>query len=196
MKKNISSLEINWEGPFRWARNNIGKSDLPDYPGIYLWTIEYSLGGYIVYAAGITRRTIKKRFHEHTLNILNGIYTLFDLEKMKQGQRKEIWHGFWMGKRSPDKEKEFERRRLELEELAHQHLDTFRVFTAEVPTEGRILERLEAAVMENTYNLPKPLSEIPDRGMQLSPRRETESPIIINYTYKEKLHGMPDRMII
>ena len=193
---NNMKLEITWEGPFKWPRSKANNSEFPIYPGIYLWTVEYAHGGYIVFAAGITRRTIKKRFQEHTLNFLSGVYTLFDLEKMKQGQRKEIWHGFWMGKRSPDKEKEFERRRLELEDLANQHLDTFKVFSAAVTVEGRILERLEAAVMENLINLPKPLSEIPDRGMQLSPRWDSESQIEVKNASSEVLHGIPERMTI
>jgi len=196
MTKNIISLDINWEGPFRWPRNVVEDANFPDYPGIYLWTIEYIHGGYIIYAAGITRRTIHKRFQEHTHNIRNGIYTLFDLEAMKQGQRKEIWHGFWMGKRSPKKEKEFELRRLELEELANHHLDTIIVFTAEVSVEDRILERLEASVMENLYNLPKPLSEIPDRGMQLSPRWDSESPIDVKNASSEVLQVTPKMFLI
>jgi hypothetical protein len=190
------TLEIIWEGPFDWPSNESENLDFPTYPGIYLWTVDYYLGGYIIYAAGITRRPIEMRFQEHTRNIFRGVYTLFDLEALKHGHRKEIWHGLWMGKRPPKKEEEFERRKSELENVARKHLRTYRIFTAKVPVDDRVLERLEAAIMNNLYEQPNLFSKIPDRGMYLSPRWDTESPIAIKNECKVELHGITEHMSI
>ena len=189
-------IEINWIGPFRWPGFENGSTSFPDFPGIYLWTAEYVHGGYLIYAAGITRRPMKKRFREHTHAYLNGIYTLFDVDAMKQGIRKEIWHGFWTKKRSEEKQREYERRKSELEAVAQTQLATFRVFTAMVDTKPRFLERLEAAIMNSLYNQPAPFSGIPDRGMMLAPCWQSETPIFIQNYSSAVLHGLPERMVI
>jgi len=152
-------IEINWTGPFRWPGIENGSNSLSNFPGIYLWTVEYLHGGYLIYAAGITRRPMKKRFREHTHAYLNGIYTLFDMEAMKQGIRTEIWHGFWTKKRAEEKQREHERRKTE-------------------------------------YDQPPPFSGIPDRGMMLASRWQSEMPIFIRNNSSTVLHGLPERMVI
>jgi len=47
-------MEVDWTGPFRWPR--IGEPSVRFFgtSGVYLWTVEYHQGGYLIYAAGIT----------------------------------------------------------------------------------------------------------------------------------------------
>lgn len=179
-------MELRWTGPHKWPTTD---SPLPDWHGIYLWTFPYD-SGFIVYAAGITRRALTKRFREHTRCYLNGIYTLFDVTALSNGIRTERWHGFWSKKRPPEKEAEYEHRREELELIAREQMAACRIFAAEFTTERRLLERLEASIMDQLYNAPKPFCDIPDRGMMLAPRWRSETPITIVSQAPVVLHGI------
>ncbi|MEZ6088509.1 MAG: hypothetical protein R3C05_10880 [Pirellulaceae bacterium] len=61
-----------------------------------------------------------------------------------------------------DKEAEYECRRKELEAIAHDQMAACRIFAAELTTERRQLKRLEASIMDQLYNAPKPFCDIPD----------------------------------
>ena len=65
-------LELRWEGPFGWPGldpvellTSLADSPVASSSGVYLWTVEY-LDGFLIYAAGITRRPFVRRFREHT----------------------------------------------------------------------------------------------------------------------------------
>jgi hypothetical protein len=61
---------------------------------------------------------------------------------------------------------------------------------ANVETSGRVLERPEAAIMNQLYHEASPLCDVLDRGMMLAPRRETEEPITVWNDCGSKLHGL------
>jgi hypothetical protein len=189
-------IEVNWTGPFGWPGIGEISVPFPETSGAYLWTVEYHHGGYLIYAAGITRRPMKERFREHTRAYLDGVYTLFDLDALRRGIRSEVWHGFWMRKLSPEKPQEYDRRRLELNAAAQAQLATFRIFVAAVDPLPRLLERLEAGIMNCLYTQAPPLSEIPDRGMMLAPRWATEAPLTIRNNTQVVLYGLPEIMLI
>ncbi len=145
-----------------------------------------------MYAAGITRRPMPERFREHTREYRNGIYNVLDIVAMKAGFRKQVWHGFWMTKkRSREKLAEYNERQTEIQKAVNKQLAGFRIFVANIGTKPRILERLEAAIMENLYKQPMPLCDIPDRGMMLAPRWESETPIFVKNNCSVSLFGFP-----
>lgn len=76
----------------------------------------------LIYAAGITRRPFIKRFREHTRAYLNGVYTVFDVPSLKKGIRKEIWHGFWFGKKSVEQQIEYNNHYDEIYRAANELL--------------------------------------------------------------------------
>ena len=180
-------MELHWKGPYKWPCND---APLPNWPGVYLWTFPFD-SGYIVYAAGITRRPLNKRFREHTRCYLNGTYTLFDVNDLSAGIRTELWHGFWTKKRAPVKLTEYDFRQNELAQFARNQMSACRIFAAEFTTERRMLERLEAYIMHQLYDAPKPFCDIPDRGMMLAPRWKSEAPIRIVSHAQALLHGIP-----
>ena len=188
------SIEVEWQGPFSWPsyEDRNGLKPIPRLPGVYLQTFEYE-AGYIIYAAGITRRPIPERFNEHTRNYLSGDYTILDVEAAQQGIRKEIWHGWGYAR---EHRSEFEKRKDEIVEAARRQLVDFRIFIANLGIEPRIHERLEASVMNNLYSQPSPFCDIPDRGMQLAPRRDSEEPIVIENICADVLHWLPIRLKI
>lgn len=184
-------IDVEWLGPYGWPKLEGDLPSIPEVPAVYLLTIEYQ-NGYLIYAAGITRRPMPKRFREHTREYMNWIYNVLDIMAMKAGFRKEVWHGFWMMKKRPRKKQvDYKNRQLQIQEAVRKQLTGFRIFAADIGTKPRILERLEAAIMENLYKQPMPLCDIPDRGMMLAPRRKSEIPIIVKNECSVLLHGLP-----
>ena len=52
------------------------------------------------------------------------------MTSLKRGVREELWHGFWMRRRTAEKQSEYERRRDELRAAAELQLSSYRVFVA------------------------------------------------------------------
>lgn len=182
-------MQIEWDGPYSWTKfereNHL--ASIPDYPGVYLWTVEYQ-EGYLIYAAGLTRRSIPIRFREHTRKYMNGDYNVLDIDAMQKGIREEIWHGWgW----TSEKRTEFEKRKSSIQDSIRKQLAGFRVFVTDVGIQPRILERLEASIMNNLYQQPAPFCDIPDKGMMLAPRWDSEPPIIVKNSCPANLYGLP-----
>ena len=182
-------IQANWTGPYAWPTfENINKLNaIPDSSGVYLWTFEYK-AGYLIYAAGVTRRSFKERFREHTQKYMNGEYNVLDIVSVQKGIRKEIWHGWGYAQKHRD---EFKEKRSIIIEAVHKQLMGFRVFVTDIGKKPRILERLEAAIMNTLYKQPPPICNIPDKGMQLAPRWQSEEIISVKNECPKILLGLP-----
>lgn len=194
MDDKVSTVLIEWTGPYSWPgyepENNL--PPIPKQPGIYLMTVEKG-DGYVLYAAGLSRRPIPTRFREHTRKYMSGDYTVLDIGALQQGLRKEIWHGWgW----TEEKRRRFEGLREAILDAARKQLAGFRIFIAQVPDRPRLLERLEAAIMGHLYRQPPPLCNVPDKGMMLAPRWESEEPVTAVNRSAVCLHGLPPKMEI
>ena len=188
------ALQTTWNGPYAWPtfEGQTGLQSIPKLSGLYLQTFEYK-SGYIIYAAGLTRRPVPVRFKEHTQKYMNGEYNVLDINAAQQGIRKEIWHGWGYAKKHRD---EFDERKLEILDAVQKQLKGFRIFVADVGEEPRILERLEASIMENLYSQPSPFCDIPDNGMFLSPRWDSEDPVYIENNCIVTIHGLSTHLEI
>ena len=188
------ALQITWNGPYAWPtfEGQTGLQSIPKLSGLYLQTFEYK-SGYIIYAAGLTRRPVPARFKEHTQKYMNGEYNVLDINAAQQGIRKEIWHGWGYAKEHRD---EFDERKLEILDAVQKQLEGFRIFVGNVGEEPRILERLEASIMENLYRQPSPFCDIPDKGMFLSQRWDSEDPVFIESNCNVNIHGLPSHFEI
>ena len=159
---------------------------------MYLHTVAYK-DGYLICAAGLTRRPIPARLREHTPKFLSGDYTIMDAAALQDGRREEIWHGWgW----SPEKRVDFRKRKDTILDAASKQLAAYRVFVADVDPRPRILERLEGAIWNLLYALPKPFCDIPDRGVMIAQRKESEDPILVRNRCAELLHGLPAELEI
>jgi hypothetical protein len=122
----------------------------------------------------LTRRLFRERFREHTRLYQSGDYTVSDVAQLKSGVRSEIWHGWgW----TVAKRAEFAMRRSEIEEAALRQLAACRVFVTNVDPQGRVPERLEAAIVNSLCAAPAPFCDVPDKGMMLAPKWDSEEPI-------------------
>ena len=191
---NKTTIEVTWCGPYSWltfeSENNL--PPIPQSQGVYLQTFEYE-DGYLIYAAGITRRPVPTRFREHTRMYMNGEYTVLDTDAAQQGIRKEIWHGWDYARKHRE---EFEEQKSIILDGVRKQLTNFRIFVANVEGVPRVHERMEASIMNNLYKQPPPICDFPDRGMQLSPRWGSEEPVIIKSNSSGVLHGIPDLLEI
>lgn len=188
-------VEARWQGPFGWPGLSAGLPAPPNLPGVYLLTVDYRQG-FLIFAAGITRRSIAARLREHTRKYREGVYNVLDAEALRAGKRLLVWQGYWMKPRKPDRVVEFETRKAEVGAAVDAQLEAFRVFVANITVEGRILERLEAAIMEHLYRQMSPFCDVPDRGMMLAPRRQAEAEIEVFNRASVVLHTLPETMLI
>jgi len=141
--------------------------------------------------------SVPPKVQEHTRLYLSGDYTVLDVAldvaQLKNGVRSEIWHGWgW----NAAKRAEFAERRSEIKEAAQRQLVACRVFVTDVALRGRVPERLEAAIMNCLYAAPAPFCDVPDKGMMLAPKWDSEEPICVRNACGSKLHGLPERLSI
>lgn len=190
MSQEITVIQVLWDGPYSWPgfEDDNYLQNIPRVPGIYLQTFEYQQG-YLIYAAGLTRRPVPVRFREHTRHYMNGDYNVLDLTAAQQGIRKEIWHGWGYAREHRD---EFEEQKSKILEAVRRQLAGFCIFVADVGTERRLLERIEASIMNHLSQQPSPYSDVPDKGMMLAPRWNAEPPMLMNSRSKAKLYGLPE----
>lgn len=185
---NIQKEDLIWEGPFSWPgyeeKNKLEK--MPDKEGVYLLTFEFN-DGYLLYAAGVTNST-KTRFSQHTKEYFKGNYTILDVNSAKNGERKEIWHGWNYAKQHHD---EFLNKKNILKGAIEYQLLSFNIFIAEV-NEKRKRERIEASIMLNLYHTKEYWSDLADRGMHLNARYNSEMPILIKNICEYKIYGIPE----
>lgn len=128
---------------------------------------------------------------EHTRSYRFGVYTVFDAASLVCGERKKVWPGFWFKKRTPELERDYLQRAEEISVALDRLLAAYRVFLAPVPPIPRVLKRIEAAIMNRLYAGDGVVSVIPDRGMSLSPRWDTEGAFPVRSTADVTLHGLP-----
>ena len=189
MTDKTMTIEVTWKGPYSWPKfeseNNL--RSIPKKPGVYLQTFKYQ-DGYLIYAAGITRRPIPTRFGEHTRHYMNGEYNVLDITAAQKGVRNEIWHGWGYARKHRE---ELEERKKIILDAVYKQLAGFRIFITDIGIEPRILERIEASIMINLYKKPSPICDIPDKGMQLSPRWDSENLVLIKNNCTACIHGLP-----
>jgi hypothetical protein len=194
MEEKIRAVKVLWQGPFGWPgfENDNKLPSIPKESGVYLQTFEYK-DGYIIYLAGLTRRSTLDRFKEHTRSYMLGKYNVLNVAEIKSGVRKEVWHGWSYARAHQD---EFERREKEIIEAIKMQLRAFRIFTAEIECESRLLERLESGIMRYLYQQASPFCDIPDKGMMLSRRHNQEPEIKIENVSLVVLHCLPQYLEI
>lgn len=194
----VPAIELVWQGPFGWPGvrleadvRDLGDSEFADYSGVYLWTVGYDLG-FLIYAAGITSRPYRVRFREHTRAYRRGIYTVFDASSLTRGQREVVWPGFWFGHRSVSAEREYAEREPAIQAATERLLAVYRLFLAPIEASPRLLQRVEAAIMNSLYLAGGVVGQIPDRGMALAPRWDCEAPVLVRNSCEHLLYGLPE----
>ena len=182
-------LDVSLDRPWGWPLISSELGELPRQSGVYVMTIAIETA-FRPYAVGLTRRPLRKRFHEHRRNFLRGEYNILDLDSARAGVRKLVWKGWgW----TPEKREQFVSQQFEIERLAKVQMSATAVFNLSIPDEGRLYERLEAAIVAEAHlrgNL------LIDHGMYLAPRREYEAPISLDIRNSEAIEGLPATLTV
>lgn len=126
----------------------------------------------------------------------DGFFTIFDVASLREGKREEIWHGHFGKRLSSERLADFEDRREEIVSAAEEQIKGFRIFVGPLPKDRRLLARVESGVMDVLYSAPSPFSDVPDRGMSLSRRWDSEEAIRISNRCEHKLHAFPDQLVV
>jgi len=189
----IKTQVINWEGPYalpKFEKLN-GLPTLPECCGVYLFTCDY-LDSLVLYGIGITMRPFKERIVEHRTNYFKGEYNVLDIDALKRGLRKEIWHGWQY---ASDHQEEYIDRKEEISVATQILLQHIKIFIAKTDNK-RMQERIEGAIAHQLYVSKEPYSDIIDGGMHLKGRYNAEMPILINNVCGHKIYGLPEKIEI
>jgi hypothetical protein len=179
----MKDLQTSIAGPFGWPKFEGELPQLPAVRGVYLQTFEHQ-DGFLPYSVGITSR-MRSRFSEHRRKFVSGDYNILDVDAANLGVRKVVWKGWgW----TPDKRADFEARRSEIVALAQREMLATRIFTMDLGSNKRLLERIEGAMANHFY---KDHDTLFDQGMFLAPRRQAEEPISVVFRCGSLLHGIP-----
>lgn len=188
----MEQMEIPWTGPYGMPTYEGSLPPLPAHPGIYLFTVE-SNTGYLVCSPGLTQRPIRQRMSEHVQNFLKGNYNILDVDALRRSQRVEVWHGWsW----SEEKRTEYARRHAEILAATERQLSAYRIFVTDATDKKRLLERIEASIMQALYALPSPHKDILDENMHFAGRRDDEEPILAIHRCHAVLHGIPNQVVM
>jgi hypothetical protein len=217
-------LVAKWTGPYSWPNfeNDNGLPSLPKHTcGVYLQTVEFQDGGYLIYLAGHAK-DIRVRYSQHEKKRREGDQiNVFDIDLLKHGQRVLVWNGFtgwWKSNALPErlhereaalglpidwgteypdsntrKREAFHIHRAKILDATLRQCCDFRIFIAEFGPDDRLRKRLEAGIMDSLAVAPLPFSSIPDKGMALSRRdaAKGEFPITVRNVADVTLHALP-----
>jgi hypothetical protein len=84
----IQHLSLRFQGPFSWTGERVpavADCSLAHSAGLYLWTVETSLGELVQYV-GETGRAFLERFEEHLRAQLAGQYSVHDVDALLEGR--------------------------------------------------------------------------------------------------------------
>jgi hypothetical protein len=114
---------------------------------------------------GWTGTSFGQRFVEHTKAFLEGSYEIRDPQQLLAGKRVDLWPGGWYWNRTPWSRqwatlRVFCTRLDEFGPKLRQYLETLCILVAPIE-EGRVAQRLEAALIETAIAGRMALSQIP-----------------------------------
>jgi hypothetical protein len=94
----MTTTVVQFEGPFSLATESrplLFEAPIAEGPGIYLWTIPYGSGGYLVSYVGETGASFGRRLKDHVIQTMGGNYRSCDAALLVEGQAKVLWNGLW-----------------------------------------------------------------------------------------------------
>lgn len=186
-------LELCWYGPYGLYETDIDSvfiTNLSDQKGIYLWTVPIEKK-YLTYYVGETGRSFATRFVEHTKDVLNGFYHIYDPSQFSKGRKTLIWGGMWKpDRKSPSTMLEFLNRYIEMAPQLLEFLRQLRFFLAPTNAEKRIRQRAEAAIAKRLLDQPGLIGGFQDDDIKYWPRRVNEEPILLKMKSFEPVLGL------
>ncbi len=188
-----NEYHVEFTGPFSWLGHE-GTNSIFDTPegkkfGIYLWTVQFEQSE-LVHYVGKTNRSFSQRMKEHFEKHLAGFYHVYSLEEFRRGERKPVWRGMYLRRKTPPI--------IELAKIyptiSSQIIDmanTYRFFIAPLDAERRILERIECALARHLSAQPGKVGTFQEPGLNYRSRFASEQPAIATFSSTTKILGLP-----
>jgi hypothetical protein len=159
-------------------------------PGIYLWTIPYRRGGYLVSYVGETSVSFGQRLKDHVIQTMGGNYRICEAELLVDGEVKVLWNGLWR-RGTRDKMLEYLEQAEHLAPLARRELQLTSVFVAPLHVPTRFRRRIEGGLAQHIRNQESPTSSLLPDDIRYHQRRDSEEPVLIEVRCPEPVHGLP-----
>jgi hypothetical protein len=159
-------------------------------PGIYLLTVLYCQGGYLVTYVGETSTSFGQRIKEYLIQTLGGNYRICDPDRLCHGEAQVLWDGLWR-KGTRDKMPEYLERLEELVPILRKCIQTERIFMAPLHITRRLQQRIEGAIAEHIKAQPAPASSVLPSGVRYYRRRADEKPVSVVIECPCDVHGLP-----
>jgi hypothetical protein len=191
-------ITVSFAGPFSWP----GTPDAPSIFdaeegrqfGIYLWTVPLQ-EGHRIYYVGETGRNFATRLLEHYKEHAAAMYHVYSPAEFARGEKVALWPGcFDTANRKSAKECILNYSQLckQIGELTF----IIRFFLAPLSCEGRIRQRVEAAMANTIQATPGIIGAFPNQGIRYEPRKDEEQPIECLITSPVSLLGLPERLLV
>ncbi len=159
-------------------------------PGIYLWTIPFQGGGYLVSYVGETSASFGRRMMDHVTQTMGGNYRICDANLLPMGQVKVLWNGLWR-RGTRDKLLEYLAQAESLAPLARRELELTSVFAAPLELPGRLRRRIEGALANHIKSEQPPASALLPTDIRYHRRNASEEAVRVEIRCREAIHGLP-----
>lgn len=187
-------VELSFGSPCAWIRQR-GIPGIEDAPeagnsGIYLWTVETSIGE-LVYYVGETGRSFAARMQEHLVQQLAGMYHIYEPEPFRNGVKQALWTGGYGRTKEPSGIVGFVQSLPTMAPGLAGYVRLMRFRLAALDADKRVRERIEAALALHLKNQPDPIGSFQEDGVRYVPRRSHEAPILIACRSDGSVLGLP-----
>lgn len=190
------SLSLRFEGPFSWTGERtplLAKSPLARSAGVYLWTVQTTVGELVQYV-GETGRTFARRFEDHLRAQLAGQYRLLDPAALRQGRALLLSPGIY-GPGVPRSVAPFAARLTELAAPLAEYIVAVRFYLAPAELPIRLRRRVEAAIAGHLAGQAGPAGTLLDPGVRYHSRLPSEEPVEVRLSVTSALHGLPESLM-
>ena len=188
-------LMLRFEGPFGLTKDRAFLFDqtAAKEAGIYLWTVPYHEGGYLVTYIGETGASFANRIKDHLIQTVGGNYRICDPDLLIKGNQKILWNGLWR-RGTRDRLLEYIEKIEEFAPIIRKGLRIEQLFLVPLTVEKRIRQRIEGALALHVKSQPPPASSVLPSDIRYNGRKELEAPIMVRLECKSFIHGIPSRL--
>jgi hypothetical protein len=185
---------LRFHGPFVLCRGNeeiLFGASVSSSSGVYLWTVPFREGGFLVLYIGETGDPFRVRFKDHIVQMIGGNYRISDPDRLVEGIDQSIWNGLWR-KGTRDQAALYADRFVELAPIIKKNIDLARIFLAPLEGERRLRRRLELALAKHIRAQPEPAcSLLPGDVRYVGERFAHEAMVRAEVVCESRVLGLP-----
>jgi len=190
--------KVEWIGPFLFIgpkEQNLFLRPEADRRGIYLWTVE-GVEGYLVHYVGQTAQSFGVRFQQHIKDQLSGVYSIYDPSDLVEGKPTKRWEGMWWKAGAWKRTADFINNLMEHSKWNFELLKIYRIFLAPPEHESRILERIEAAIVDCLRSKEGVVASMQDPKIRYRWKLKKEASFKVRFVSPCSILGLPEELLI